>query len=134
MISRLATIGLVCAGLYAATLGAGAFAQDEAAPSQPTPVAPGADPTATPGADASPTATPGKQRKRAGRPSPANRSQGVAGLGGGCEKGELSGVVLTGKASTSTSGRECVEIAPDESAASGDDDGAGSGPLAGDAP
>ena len=195
MISRLATIGLVCAGLYAATLGAGAFAQDEAAPSQPTPVAtetappatpeptvdsqptpfpspvetvvaptpdatqdatpdptrtaepaqteapqesatPGADPTATPGADASPTATPGKQRKRAGRPSPANRSQGVAGLGGGCEKGELSGVVLTGKASTSTStsGRECVEIAPDESAASGDDHGAGSGPLAGDAP
>ena len=45
MISRLATIGLVCAGLYAATLGAGAFAQDESAPAQATPAATEAAPS-----------------------------------------------------------------------------------------
>jgi hypothetical protein len=48
MISRLATIGLVCAGLYAATLGAGAFAQDESVPADPTPAATETAPTPPP--------------------------------------------------------------------------------------
>jgi hypothetical protein len=48
MISRLATIGLVCAGLYAATLGAGAFAPAESVPADPTPAATETAPTPPP--------------------------------------------------------------------------------------
>src|SRR5215218_3284547 len=195
MISRLATIGLVCAGLYAATLGAGAFAQDEAGTPEATPAAtetaappapapttdstptpfpspvetvvaptpdptqdatpaptntaaptqtpaqtpqqtatPGAEPTSTPGSDPTPTATPGREQdeRPAKKKAPANRSQGAAGLDGGCEGGELSGSIVAGKASTSTSGRECIEVDDDDSEDAG---GHGDeGPLGDDSP
>ena len=196
MISRLATIGLVCAGLYAATLGAGAFAQGDEAPADPTPAAtetaptpppatpeptvdstptpfpspvetvvaptpeptqdatpaptrtatpektpaqtpqgtptPGsAEPTATPGAgEPTPTATPGKKDRP--RKTAPNRTQGVAGIDGGCD--EKLGSVLNGKVSTSTSGGECVEVDDEDSTDEGHgDEGTGS-PLDGDTP
>ena len=45
--SRILTVGLVCASLYAALLGAGAFAQDDAATPEATPAAETATPEAT---------------------------------------------------------------------------------------
>ena len=61
--SRIATIGLVCASLYAAALGAGAFAQDE----EPTPAATAAVETSTP--EAPPAETPPAETPTA-TPSP----------------------------------------------------------------
>ena len=199
MISRLATIGLVCAGLYAATLGAGAFAQDESTPADPTPAAtetapapPPATPeptvdeqptpfpspvetvvpptpeptqdatpaptktaapaqtpektqepkqtatpdaTATPGASPSPAATPGAKQEKRRKTSP-NRSEGVAGLDDSCDEGKLVGSVVTGKASTSTSGRDCVKVDDKKSDQSDKESGDehGDSPLGGDTP
>ena len=47
LLSRILTVGLVCASLYAALLGAGAFAQDEQAAPEATPAAETATPEAT---------------------------------------------------------------------------------------
>ena len=64
-LSRILTVGLVCASLYAAFLGAGAVAQDEAATPEPTAAAETATPQATVelGANAVPVAR--RDRRRA---------------------------------------------------------------------
>ena len=61
--SRIITTGLVCASLYAAALGAGAFAQDEAA-------TPAATPAATAPAVETPAATPEAVETATATPSP----------------------------------------------------------------
>ena len=185
---RILTVGLVCASLYAAFLGAGALAQDEATPeptaaaetatpaataetSTPTPfpspvetvvdatpeptqtaTPPAADPTTapteapkpapeqttTPGnAPAAPaeTAAPGAapkprlgvdKTKRARKHANPNRKQGSAGI---CPTGgKKLGTVLD--TSTSSSGRECVEVKDDAD----DDHGDDAGPLGDDTP
>ena len=173
--SRILTVGLVCASLYAAALGAGAVAQDEATTPEPTVAAetatpqapaetttatpspfpspvetvveatpeptqtstPQADPTseptaapteaptqtATPNADPAATATPRigvDKSKRTRKHAKPNRSEGSAGM---CPTGgELVGTV--GGTSTSTSGRECTPVKPDQEG----------GPLGDDSP
>ena len=156
--SRIVTIGLVCASLYAAALGAGAFAQDEESTPAPTaaatetappqapaetstatpspfpspvetvveptpaatePAAPTADPTtapttapteaptqtATPDGKPDPTATPGLGVDKTAPRRQEGQAEPLAGLGRPCPTGKREG-----KASTSTSTRDCVPV------------------------
>src|SRR5215218_5251996 len=118
MTSRIVTVGLVCASLYAAALGAGAVAQDqENTPGQASAQAPAETPTprASPTATASPKL--GVDRTRGSKRKAPNRASGSSET---CpEHGELVGTVID--ASTSTSARGCGPVAEEHADAHGHD-------------